>query len=154
MRPRITKPPRARSSSVWDNVAGTGQKKRQGKPIVKQWKRQSRVQCMFPDIFWLTLHMLNKCHLSWDLGFVSISEKCSGKLNDKNPIAFALLHCVGKSLNAYSTITFAPRKKDIVVGKGKNCLMFLITWNTIRNYDFGFIYLLVSSSHNLGGSSL
>lgn len=81
---------------------------------------------MFPDIFWLTLHTLNKCHLSWDLGLVSNSEKSSGKLNDKNSIAFTLLHCAGKSLSAYSTITFAPRKKKNVE-KGKNCPVFLVT---------------------------
>lgn len=117
---------------------------RQGKPIVKRWKRQSRVQCMFPDIFWLTLHMLNKCHPYWDLGFVSSSEKCSGKLNDKNPIAFTLLHCAGKSLSAYNAITFAPRKKDVEVGNGKNCPVFPFAWNTLRNYDFGFLHLRVS----------
>lgn len=38
VRPRTTKPPRARSSSVWDNVAGTGQEKREGKTIVKTMK--------------------------------------------------------------------------------------------------------------------
>lgn len=79
---------------------------------------------MFPDIFWLTLHMLNKCHPYWDLAFVSSSEKCSGKLNDKNPIAFTLLHCAGKSLSAYNAITFAPRKKDVEVGNGKTVLCF------------------------------
>lgn len=83
---------------------------------------------MYPDIFWLTLHMLNKCHPNWDLCFVSSSEKSSGKLNDKNPIAFTLLHCAGRSLSAYSTINSAPRKKKhMELKKGKNCPLFLVT---------------------------
>lgn len=82
---------------------------------------------MFLDILWLTLHMLNKRHPIWDLGFVSSSEKCPGKLNDKSPIAFTLLQCTGKSQSVYNTITFAPRKKDIEVGKEKNCPVFLVT---------------------------